>query len=389
VTATTILRPEDLAIDRELADTAQSFRFLLDVTPTNGPDARRRFLEDGVDPHFAYRELEDDPAVIASRLQAVPVDSVEDHTLAHLLLAKQRELELQLEMLCCRGSDDFLTLSIELWGTVSPALLAEAESLLAAIEVPAPESEGWLDADAFAERAEAELEHYRSIDEDIEVHVSIRDDVAAVMVSGGELLVPTTARIPLERVDALLHHEIGTHLVTHVNGSHQPLRTLAAGLAGYDETQEGLAVLAEHLAGGLTPRRLRQLAARVVAVHQMVDDMPFADVHAHLVDAGLAPGEAFTIAMRVFRCGGLTKDAVYLRGLRDLVGHLASGFDLDILWLGKLPLTAAPLVEDLHDRGALVDPLLLPRYLHDGAAKARLEQVRQVTALTDLIGGPA
>ena len=46
---------------------------------------------------------------------------------------------------------------------------------------------------------------------------------------------------------ALLHHEVGTHLVTHVNGTHQPIKVLGVGLAGYDETQEGLAVLAEYL----------------------------------------------------------------------------------------------------------------------------------------------
>ncbi len=40
---------------------------------------------------------------------------------------------------------------------------------------------------------------------------------------------------------------------------------MAIGLAGYEETQEGLAVLAEFLVGGLSPHRLRQLAVRVVA----------------------------------------------------------------------------------------------------------------------------
>ena len=118
------------------------------------------------------------------------------------------------------------------------------------------------------------------------------------------------------RVDALLQHEIGTHVVTHVNGSHQPLRLLGAGLAGYDETQEGMAVFAEYLVGGLTARRLRQLAARVVAVHQMVEGGRSSTCTRDLVDSGVPPVEAFTITMRVFRSGGLTKDAVYLRGLR-------------------------------------------------------------------------
>ena len=88
-----------------------------------------------------------------------------------------------------------------------------------------------------------------------------------VMVSNGDLLVAPTARVSAARAEALLHHEVGTHVVTFVNGSHQPLRILASGLAGHEETQEGLAVLAEYLVGGLTAGRLRQLAARVVAVH--------------------------------------------------------------------------------------------------------------------------
>jgi uncharacterized protein (TIGR02421 family) len=206
------------------------------------------------------------------------------------------------------------------------------------------------------------------------------------MVSNGDLLVAPTARVAAARVDALVHHEVGTHVVTYVNGANQPLRVLADGLAGADETQEGLAVLAEHLVGGLTAARLRQLAARVVAVHDMVGGAPFPDVHAGLVASGVPRNQAFTITMRVFRSGGLTKDAVYLRGLRELVHHLGAGGDLDTLWLGKMPLAAVPLVADLHRRGALVDPVLRPRFLAGPAAQARLAALREPRPLTTLIG---
>ena len=76
--------------------------------------------------------------------------------------------------------------------------------------------------------------------------------------------------------------------------------------------------------------------------------------------------------MRVFRSGGLTKDAVYLRGLHELVRHLGAGQPLETLWLGKMPLAAVPLVEDLHRRGLLADPLLVPRYLDHPGARRRL-----------------
>jgi hypothetical protein len=51
-----------------------------------------------------------------------------------------------------------------------------------------------------------------------------------------------------------MQHEVGTHVLTHHNGLAQPLTQLASGLAGYEELQEGIAVLAEYLAGGLSAR---------------------------------------------------------------------------------------------------------------------------------------
>ena len=163
------------------------------------------------------------------------------------------------------------------------------------------------------------------------------------MVSNGDVLIAPTARISAARAEALLQHEIGTHVVTYVNGAHQPLRVLASGLAGTEETQEGLAVFAEYLVGGLTANRLRQLAARVVAVHQMLDGAEFAEVHAGLVDVGVPKEQSFTITMRVFRSGGLTKDAVYLRGLHELRRpHRGRQADRDRCGSGRCRSTRCP-----------------------------------------------
>lgn len=381
-----LLADEDLTVDRELAELARDFRFLLDLTPLDLPEAWSAFDADGQAPTFHYRDLEDDPALAAKRLGEVRVDGVTDPTLASLLIAKQREMQLQLEMLGCRDSAGFLSLSIELYGTVSPALLAEADAILVGVPVPDADEGPWLDADGVAKAAQAELDRYRASVPDLESHVEVREGSTGVMVSHGDVLIAPTCRVPVSRLAALLHHEVGTHVVTHVNGAHQPIHVLASGLAGHDETQEGLAVLAEHLVGGLTAVRLRQLAARVVAVHEMVEGTSFQDVHADLVAAGLSPHQAFSVAVRVFRAGGLTKDAVYLRGLLELVAYVATGGDLDVLLLGKMPLTAAPLVADLHRRGALHDPVLRPRYLDDPTAQARLAHLAEGTPLTALIG---
>ena len=280
MTATDLVRPEDLAIDHELADIASSIRFLLDVTPINLIEARRRFLDDGSARRSPTARC-DDPAVVEARLAAATIDAVEDPALSHLLQAKHRELELQLEMLRQRGTDEFLGLSVQLYGTVSPALAGRGRghcSTPGASRQPSPVHAST--PAAFARLAEAELDHYRAVSPISTLVVEMRQDSSGVMVSNGNLLIAPTVAVPEARVHALLQHEIGTHIVTHVNGSRQPLRLLGAGLAGYDETQEGLAVFAEYLAGGLTARRLRQLAARVVAVHQMTEGETFPTVHA-------------------------------------------------------------------------------------------------------------
>ena len=261
--------------------------------------------------------------------------------------------------------------------------------ILAGVAPTAPDAGPWLDADAFVVLAQAELDRYRAFAPDIESHVELREGSTGVMVSNGDVLVAPTARVSAARAEALLHHEVGTHVVTFVNGSHQQLRTLASGLAGHEETQEGLAVLAEYLVGGLTAGRLRQLAARVVAVHQMIGGAEFPEVHRGLVEARVPREQAFTITMRAFRSGGLTKDAVYLRGLHELVTHLATGGTLATLWLGKMPLAAVPLVADLHRRGVLTDPLLIPRWLDHPAARARLADIHHVDSLASLIGDPS
>jgi uncharacterized protein (TIGR02421 family) len=387
----TTLSPGDLAVDRELAQVSESYRFLLDITPVDVEAHRDAYLRGHAgEPAFTYRPLEDEPDVIGAVLDEVAVGDVEDATLGHLLRAKHREVGLQLEMLRARGTDDFLPLSIELYGSVAPWLLVRAEAILDGVEAPPPgPGDERIGAARFAELAEAELAHYRAIDPDIGVHVEVRTDASGIMVAGPDLIVGAAARVTAGRADALLQHEVGTHLVTYVNGSYQPVRALATGLAGHEETQEGLAVLAEYAVGGLTPQRLRQLAARVVAVHGMVSGATFGAVHQQLVEEGFSPNGAFTTTMRAFRSGGLTKDAIYLRGLLDLLGHLADGGTLDLFWLGKLSLRDLPLVSELADRGVLAPPKLLPRYLADPAATARLERAARATEPTDLIGTPS
>ena len=336
-----------------MASLAGSVRFLLEMTPVNADEVRAAFLaHPESDPVFEYRDLDVDPDVLDAQVAALPLDDVADTTLAALLRNRQREMTLRVEMLRARNTPEFLQLSIAQYGALLPALVHRAEDLLDRLPSGRLEHDS-VDAEQFLAAAQAEIDYYRSIDPDAGIHAEIRDDVSGVLVDGNTLLISTQRRGRGPRVNALLQHEVGTHLVTQVNGLAQPIRMMGSGLAHYDETQEGLAVLAEIACGGLTASRLRQLAARVVAVHSLVGGASFVDTHRLLTGHGLPAGSAYSVTMRVYRAGGFTKDAIYLRGVLALLAHVAAGGALDLFFLGKFSIEDLPLVEDLARRGLL------------------------------------
>lgn len=378
----------DLAVDRELASISESFRFLVDLTPVNVEEARKEFLAfPEVEPKFVYRDIEDFPKVIGARLAAVDLESVADPTLARIFEAKRRELSLQLDMLAIRGSSEFVDLSLKLYGSVTPDLERHADDILLEIPKGSGARGRCLRAKAIARKAAAEIEQYRGGYSDLSVAIEIRDDTSGVMVANGALLIATTACVASSRLAGLLAHEVGTHILTYVNGSLQHLKLMASGLAGYEETQEGLALIAEAAVGGLTPGRLRQVAARVIAVRRLLQGCSFAQTHHELTEShGYSKAGAFTIVMRVWRSGGLTKDSIYLRGLHDLVEYLSAGNELDSLWQGKISLVDLPTAKELTKRGVLEPPALLPKFLTDAAARKRLERVATDTGLHHLIG---
>ncbi|MBA2540752.1 MAG: DUF1704 domain-containing protein [Deltaproteobacteria bacterium] len=362
------------ASDRELAEISDSFDFLLAVTPVNGEGAWKEFRANRTHtPRLHYRMLELDPAIGKRRLYNLPLDRLEDPVLAELMQDKRRELDRQLTLLEDRDTPRFRYGSIQLYGGVEDELLEDALAILSRVPSSTQRSTARCDATTFAERARDELAIYRRSYPTLATTITIRDDITSLLVSRGDMLIPETLDVPAHRVDALLQHELGTHVVTYANGHAQPLHVMAAGLAGYEALQEGLATFVEYLVGGLDGDRLRMIAARVVAVRRLLEDVSFPQVVAELVDEHrIALRTAFTIALRVFRGGGLTKDAIYLRGLVQLLAHLRAGHAIESLLVGKLALEQVGLVEELLRRGILVPPVLTPRWLADPAARARL-----------------
>ncbi len=374
-------------VDRGLAEIAGAFDLLLHVTPINAPAAWEAFRASGCQraPTLLYRPRDADPALLKRRLYALPLEAVEDPALHYLLQAKRDELDRQLTLYGDRGTPRFLAGSRALFGEVDDALAQLAETILARLPPTGGGGGEALAPEAVLAAAREELARYRARDPGFASEARLQEDVSGILVSRGHFLIGPDARVPRARLAAALAHEIGTHCLTHHNGGRQPLAELQVGMAGYEPLQEGLAVLAEYLVGGLEANRLRQLAARVLAVRALYDGADFVETFRLLRARGQGPRAAFTTTLRVFRGGGYGKDLVYLRGLTALLDYLGGGGELEPLLLGKVALEFVPLVEELRWRGVLAPPALWPHHLEAPQAAARLARLRRGIGVLDLL----
>ncbi len=364
--------------DRGLDKVASSFDFLLALTPINSEAAWAEFKAHDFKaaPTFLYRPLEIEVGAEKRKLYAVSLDHLEDPLLRDLLSEKQQELDLQLSLLAARETPRFAPLGRALYGGVEPSLKARAETILKAAVADGAASGPSLGAETVAAAAREMIAGYRSVFRDFDASVEIRSDLPpGLLVSNGRLLIARDTQVARDRLPALLSHEIGVHLLTYFNGAVQGLTILRSGLAGYEATQEGLAVLAEYLVGGMTAQRLRLLAARVIASHAMLEGAAFVETFAMLCDSyALSARTAFNIALRVYRGGGLAKDAIYLRGVSQVLAHLRRGGSLTPFWVGKISATHFDAIEELRARDLLRPPQLEPAFLSAEAARPRLKK---------------
>lgn len=375
--------------DRRLAEIDASFDPLLLVAPVNQHAAWERFRDRGYDeaPEFHYRLLPVEPDLLKRKLYEIRLEDVDDPAAWKLLRDKREELDKQISLIADRNTPDFLHSAIRLFGPVEGSLRDRAEEILE--EVPRPRRIGARErvgAHAFAELAEREFDHYRTLYPDFRSEIQIRPDLVGLMVSSGRLLIGADLGLPPNRVEALLQHEVGTHVVTYVNGAAQPFLQLARGFASYDETQEGLGVLAEYLVGGLTAARMRLLAGRVVAVDGCIDGADFVETFRRLHrDHGFSHGGAFDITTRVYASGGFTRDHVYLRGFIDVVEYLRDGGPIKPLYVGKIAIRHLGVIRELRERGVLNPTPLLPRFMDREDARTRLRALRDGLPLHQMI----
>jgi uncharacterized protein (TIGR02421 family) len=300
------------------------------------------------------------------------------------------------------GRQDFFRASRELYGSPGEALPDSSDSPLQLarrlrrvidglnhLDLGAPDDPSATDHEV-ARRMRAAVTRFFGDDAP---PVEIVDQLSANATAGADRIrIRAGARFTDRDVDQLIHHEAGIHVATALNGRAQAqLPILASSHPGTTRTQEGLAVFAEFITGGMDVDRLSRLADRVLAIQMAVDGADFIEVYQHFLEQGrvaaarqtIPPADeelqrtAFEQARRVFRGGVLaggapfTKDVVYLDGLlrvHDFLRSVVAAGRADVLQLlfcGKLSLADVPVLCELAEMGLLRAPKFLPRWAAD------------------------
>ncbi|HIF9456125.1 TPA: flavohemoglobin expression-modulating QEGLA motif protein [Photobacterium damselae] len=354
------LSKEAIKLDRQLYKIARGLNTLSYINPTNLKQEKRRFLSKPHTyvPQFTYRQLDLDPYKFREQLYRLPVEDIRDADVQKMYRRVIDQLAVRIDLLCTIGTDEFLYNSLRYYGQPDERDIANAKFILHACEYAKQEEATINAAGAIQAFKEAAADYGLPCK-----IVMSKQLIARALVSGKTVKVNPNSTFSKPDLEALIHHELGVHLVTSVNAERQPLRVLQLGLPGNTHTQEGLAILCEHLSGNFPLHRLKTLALRVVAVDMMVNGESFNDTFNTLKhDYDVSDDEAFTVTARAYRGGGFTKDYLYLRGLKDAIKAYQEE-DLTSLFIGKTGFEFKPVLDELIERGILKQPEFLPKAL--------------------------
>lgn len=351
--------------DGVLAGAAEKIRIFHYVNPTNEEEQKARFLQSPsprTEPEFVYPSLGFSPQGIQDSLRNAPISAIEDPRLRRLYTDRRDELVGTVEMLRARGTREFFKHSLALAGRPPRDIVQDAEDILS---LPREEARRDLSAEEVKRMLERHVELYRKRYPGFECVIDMVPHMSSTMyVDQNRIHIKEGASYSKVAAECDKHHEIEAHVLTWLNGQHQPLGLLRVGMRGTMAFQESLGVFTEIASGVMAPERVVSLCSRVVAVDSLVRGLEFFDLFERLVEEfGFDTEFAYSVCQRVFRGGGFTKDWVYLAEVGGILRYWATGGDLARLLLGKVALCEVETIGELLDEGVLVPPRFLPLYL--------------------------
>jgi alpha-L-glutamate ligase-like protein/uncharacterized protein (TIGR02421 family) len=364
------------AVDNTLAQIDRDLLLLKHIKPINYEEERRQLESDTLyNPTFQYAK----PAANLDEVERKIEKPIIDTSPMGILLEKKRqELLTRVALIRHRGdADRFTQASRALFGAPTSALMHMASAEIqkrVACEIPVP-ADDLLTAEDAQKIFKKALDTYSLHDWQISIRPKI---VADCTVGGGRLYIREAAKFSKVQLDALIAHEIETHVLTAENGSYQPYAIFRNGCANYLDTQEGLAMYNQNRIYGPYHEKRYNPPRNLLGVAFALDHS-FAETRRYLQDElGYDPAKALSGTISIKRGlgdtsepGGFTKSVVYYRGLRAVEQFVEDGRDLRSLYIGKIAIEDLDLIKKIAD---LEPPLLLPHFLLDTESTQKTEE---------------
>jgi alpha-L-glutamate ligase-like protein/uncharacterized protein (TIGR02421 family) len=345
--------------DQIICSIDQKLSLLTCLKPTNIQEEKIKCMTDsGYSPQFLYKSNPYKTAEIRKELKAIKLD---DSPLGTLLAHKRNELLVKIDILENIGNDElFKKHSVKLFGKPSKKIVEEAETLLKNYKKFAPKGD-LFDAVELKKRFQSLLAEYGLKS----WRVILKENMASRCTIGknNSILIKKDIVVSEAEIEKLLIHELETHVLTAVNGQNQPYLILNRGLAGYLETQEGLAIYNQERAFPIKSN-LNLMLGTILA--DMTLKASFRELYNFVLKHTDSHEAAWNMAYKAKRGmrdtekpGGFTKNHLYLQGYHKVKTFLEKTNNMHDLYMGKINLDQLSILKKIPD---LKPPKLLPKF---------------------------
>ncbi len=340
-----------LNIDNKICEIDKAIKLLVYINPRNLAEQKNIFINHtSYSPRFIYKKCELDFNLLKTELKRIPQVN---HALYPLYKKKIEELEWKLDLLQSLDSLDLGIYSKKVFGGVNRKIYQSAlEFIKKNKRYNKPDNSKLFSMKDSIEVLQDFLEKHNLGFWDIKI---LEDSVADIQVTKKEkILIKNGAKFQKNRLEALLVHEIGTHVFRFENGKRQPLRILERGTANYLQTEEGLAVWNQNNLNLDLGNKYLNPALLVVGIY-MGERLNFSDLYYYLKETfEITDDLAWKICVKVKR--GLndttiktsfTKDLIYFTGNQEIEKFVSKGGTIADLYIGKITIGDLKYMKDV------------------------------------------
>jgi len=355
-----------LNIDNKICSINEKIGLLSRLKPINMDEEKKSFLKNPAhSPQFIYKKIDMNVDYLINDLKKIPRRV--NHPLMPLYLNKIEEINNKLLLIKHVGEPTLLEYGYKIFGEVTDTQYQQAVKFLKTSEF-SPDTSKKLKTDEIARRTEKFLAEKKLTKWKIKI---LETSASGMQINKkNTIFINKQSKITAYRFQALLAHEVETHIYRLENGRLQKYRLFEQGTANYLTTEEGLAIHNQNKLGLPLGNKYLRPAINVISIYH-ANKMSFVELFHHLKDTmKIDDNKAWWICVRVKRGlqdtnqpGALTKDLAYFTG-QQMITKLINDKginEIKKLYIGKIGISDLKYLGDIRQWGLKY----LPPYLSD------------------------